>query len=103
MVTPASGCASRVSTRPRRTAARCGSIVPAATPVWIGLLPVYRKRVSLKVSLATDRSIGGATLLGSGGSCSVGSVVGVGDGGNVDVEVAVGDADGVGVSVAGGV
>jgi hypothetical protein len=38
--TPAIGLSLRRVIRPRRTAARSGSIVPSTTPFWIGSWPV---------------------------------------------------------------
>src|SRR5450432_3338316 len=56
MATPAIGVFVRSSTLPRRTATRTGSIVPAATPVCRGFVPVYKN--------ATDD----ARLVGTPGS-----------------------------------
>ena len=43
-------------------------IVPAATPVWMGFEPVYRKAVLVDSVVATVRLSAGATVAGSGGS-----------------------------------
>ena len=67
MLTPGSGAPARVSTRPRMTMTRCGSMVPGSTPVWMGLGPLYRKSVALYMLVATPRSSGGASVDGSGG------------------------------------
>ena len=67
-VTPGRGCPLLFNTRPRTTAARTGRIVPKATPVWIGLGPEYKKAVDPATVVTSVGLVGGATVLGSGGS-----------------------------------
>src|SRR5450759_1704322 len=68
MVTPESGVWSRCLTLPRMTAARFASMVPGATPVWIGFGPVYKNSVAPASNVATPGGIGGAMEAGSGGN-----------------------------------
>ncbi len=74
-LTPESGFPSRVSTRPRRTAARPASIAPGTTSVWTGSGPMYRNSVAGASAVAALWLTGGATLIGSGGRIVAVSVV----------------------------
>src|SRR5437660_7369882 len=94
------GWPSRAMTLPRSTATRLESIVPWATPVCIGVLPVYRNWVEVRTSEATLLFSGGATLLGSGGSTSVGPRVAVGVPVGLAVAVTLGVLLAVGLGVA---
>src|ERR1700720_3031542 len=67
MLTPGSALPSRFMTLPRITETVRGSIAPAATPVWIAVLPEYRNCVAAAKSVATVGSSGGARVEGSGG------------------------------------
>src|SRR5215472_3778396 len=67
-LTPVSGAPVLSATLPRRTDERVKSMVPGATPVWIGLAPVYKNSVEAKKLLAPVGSSLGATVEGSGGN-----------------------------------
>jgi hypothetical protein len=56
---PGSGAPARVRRAPRRTAARSGWMVPAATPVWMGLGPSWRNEVEPARVVATAAETGG--------------------------------------------
>src|SRR5689334_14859232 len=78
MPTPDSGVPSRCVTFPRRTAARIATMVPGATPAWMGLEPAYRKAVEVERSVNWVGLTVGATVFGSGGMNVVDVVLVVG-------------------------